>query len=121
MSKLLPSSLKLFHISHLNKTFFFNLPSMSQCQFRFVVSPALKITVSSFLLMVVVVYRRYAVGSPRTNGLFLNGSHPSKSNGVMKLSNSMPGNYSILTSSDLLVGMHSATGSPRAKGISASS
>jgi hypothetical protein len=63
----------------------------------------------------------YAVGSPRTNGLFLNGSHQSKSNGVMKLSSSMPGNYSILTSSDLLVGMHSATGSPRAKGISASS
>lgn len=60
-------------------------------------------------------------GSPRTNGLFLNGSHQSKSNGVMKLSNSLPGNYSILTSSDLLVGMHSATGSPRAKGISASS
>jgi hypothetical protein len=63
----------------------------------------------------------YAVGSPRTNGLFLNGSHQSKSNGVMKLSSSMPGNYNILTSSDLLVGLHSATGSPRAKGISASS
>lgn len=67
---------------------------------------------------------KHAVGSPRTNGLFLNGSHQSKSNGVMKLSNSLSGNYSrplpILTSSDLLVGMHSATGSPRAKGISAS-
>jgi guanylate kinase len=63
----------------------------------------------------------YVVGSPRTNGFFTNGSHQSKSNGaVTKLSSSLPTNYNILTSSDLLVGMHSATGSPRAKGISAS-
>ncbi|XP_024391786.1 uncharacterized protein [Physcomitrium patens] len=61
----------------------------------------------------------------RSNGLFLNGSpHHSKANGVPKLSNSLSTNYSrslpMLNSPDLLVNMHSATGSPRAKGISAS-
>lgn len=73
------------------------------------------------LVFFVHVYCRYVVGSPRTNGFFTNGSHQSKSNGaVTKLSSTLPTNYNILTSSDLLVGMHSATGSPRAKGISAS-
>ncbi|XP_024387548.1 uncharacterized protein [Physcomitrium patens] len=58
-------------------------------------------------------------GSPKTNGFLMNGSHFSKPSNMMKSANfshALP----ILTSSDHLVIMHSATGSPRAKGISAS-
>lgn len=59
-----------------------------------------------------------------TNGHSNGVNHHPKGNGVIKLSTSLPANYNhtlaILTPSDLLVGMHSATGSPRASRISAS-
>jgi hypothetical protein len=59
-----------------------------------------------------------------TNGHSNGVNHHPKGNGVIKLSTSLSANYNhtlaILTPSDLLVGMHSATGSPRASRISAS-
>ncbi|XP_024374563.1 uncharacterized protein [Physcomitrium patens] len=64
-------------------------------------------------------------GTSRMNVLFRNGSaHHPKSNGVLKHSKSLSANCShslpMLATPDLLVNMHSATGSPRVKEISAS-